>query len=147
VKKNKVVELASAFLILLFFYNALDAFINLQSVKNLLRILPFTYNKYQVVAWVIVIVQFAIALLAFFPKTRLYGFSLAIVWSISIISFLLYTPKWPHEFAGVYNYLYLKQQITLSVFTIVLAIIGLVLLKYKGKKKPEIPKIQEVAFT
>lgn len=146
-KKSILVEVISAVFILIFFYNALDAFINLQSVKNLLRILPFTYNKYVFIAWGIVVVQLLIAVLAFFHKTRVAGFIVAIGWSLCVIAYLLYTPRWPHEFAGVYNYLNFKQQLILSAGTGLLALYAIIRLTYKTKKGKPVPEAREVVFT
>ncbi|OQP59910.1 hypothetical protein A3860_35965 [Niastella vici] len=121
-KKRIFIEIAAAILLLFFAHTAIDNFLNRLSLRNLLRILPITYNKADFLSWAIPIIKSITVLLLFFPRTRISGIILSIIITMIFTGYLLYTPRLPHEFGGILNYINFTQHLILISFLSILSI-------------------------
>lgn len=130
-KRKLIVEIIAAILILFFAHTAIDNIIDRLSLRNLLRILPLTYNKADIVSWTIPFTKLSVTFLLFFPRTRLYGGILALITMTIFSAYLIYTSRWPHEFGGILNFLSFKQHLILSMS---LAAISLILIILSNKR-------------
>src|SRR5690349_2600379 len=110
-RRNVYIEIIAALLLLFFAHTAIDNFLNRLSLRNLLRILPITYNKADLLSWLIPIIKIFTAILLFFPRTRLPGLIIAILITSVFTGYLLYTPALPHEFGGILNYINFTQHL------------------------------------
>jgi hypothetical protein len=137
-KQKLLIEIIAALLLLFFAHTAIDNFLNRLSLRNLFRILPFTYNKADFLSWFIPIIKtFTVALL-FFPRTRLLGISISFIVAAIFTVYLIYTPKWPHEFGGILNYLNYTQHLFLICSLCVLSLFAFILCIGKIKKEDKI---------
>ena len=72
-RRKLVVEVIAALFILLFLYTALNKSFQIGSTVDVLKKTPSFSNFPKVTAWIVVITEYIVAALLFFPKTRKIG--------------------------------------------------------------------------
>jgi hypothetical protein len=142
--KRNVIANIIIFLLLIFFVHTLsDSYMRLQSLKN---VLAFYTKNTTAVAWTIIIVEIITALLLFLKKTQIFGLTLIILIS-SFAGYILFsTPRYPHAFGGILNYITPNQHIIVYSLLILLSILSLWLKANKVIKRT-IPEPQTIVFT
>ena len=119
-------EVITALLIVFFVHSAIDNFLNLLSLKNLLW---FYTRNVEFTAWLLVIIEAVIAVLLFFPATRLAGLVLSFLFLLSLIIVVLRNPHAPHFFGGILNYLSKKIYLPFGITLIFITLIAITLKK------------------
>ena len=130
-KSKTIVEIIAALFIVFFVHSAILSFLRIQSLKNLLAF--YTYSKTEV-AWAIIIIEVATALLLIFPRTRTLGLIMSLLFMIGLGITIWLTLYHPHDFEGVLNNMTNKQRWWLIIVSVILATIAIPL-KWKASQK------------
>lgn len=117
-------EITAALLLIFYVHSVISNYVQLQSLKNMLA---FYTTQTSLVAWGIVLVELATAVLLFIPKVRTVGFSLSAVLAVSLIIMILSTSRYPHDFGGVINELPNDGRIILLGVIAIVSLAGLFL--------------------
>jgi hypothetical protein len=121
-KKSQPVEIISTTLILLFVYTAISKFLSLDHFEDVLWQAPLIGNGAGVVARAVPLTELAIALLLFFPGTRLKGlyasFGLLVLFTGYLIFMILSDSTLPCQCGGVISSLSWMQHIFFNLFFI-----------------------------
>lgn len=129
--ENIYTEIIASLLLIFFVHTLVSSFIQLQSVKNMLAF--YTRNN-TLLAWLIIIAEAIVAVLIFFPRTRLTGFTAAwVVISFAGAAILLY-PHYPHDFGGLFNTITRKQKWILIASVIILSTAGITIKVLKQRQ-------------
>jgi putative oxidoreductase len=136
-KKQVLIECASALLIILFLYASLSKFLDFSTFLNEMRNQPFPTSWAPFVVWIIPCTEIAIAVLLIFDRTRLLGLygSLALMgvftlYSIAILVHLFrYTPC---SCGGVIKHLTWHQHLFFNIFFLALAVGGIILIQHRN---------------
>lgn len=134
-RRKLITEIIAALLLLFYVHTFISTYVNLQSLKNML---PFYTANNNTVAWIVVLIEIAIILLLFLPRTRLAGFIGVLITVLFAGYLVIRHPDNPHHFGGVLNRLSDTQHILLYGLLSLLAIIGLslTLVPRKINKRP-----------
>jgi putative oxidoreductase len=149
-KRTSIVEVISALFILLFVYTAINKFLALNDLKNVLKDYPLIGGFPQVIAWGLPGSELIIALLLFLPRTKLSGLygSLAMMTAFTFYLgyMLVFTPKLPCTCGGMLKKLSWPQHLIFNIFFVFLAIVAIWLFK-KQQITREITEPTPVIFT
>ena len=141
-KKNLIVEIVAATLLIFFVHTFISSFIQLQSLKNLLAF----YTKYTTeTAWLMIASELLLSILLFMPRLRKWGLILVIPFAILGFYIVITHYRYPNDFGGILNVLSSTQQLVLYCLLFVLALSGL--LSRFRKQKTKIEEKASVAFT
>ncbi|MBO9564167.1 MAG: hypothetical protein J7621_15390 [Niastella sp.] len=117
-KKNTIVEIVSALLLVFYIHCLISNCVQLQSLKNMLTF--YTVHT-SLVAWMIISLEFIIALLLFIPRSRRAGLLLS---SLFVIILMIVSFRWPHnphDFGGIVNELGNKRKLILGIVVLLLS--------------------------
>lgn len=124
-------ELITGILIFLFVYTASSKLFQWDTFNSALQKAPLLKNYTEMAAWSIPLIEFAIASLLFFPKTRLIGLysalSLLIVFTIYIGCMILFVPHLPCSCGGVLQQMSWKQHLLFNIFFVIVSCFGIYL--------------------
>lgn len=136
-KRGTIVEIISALFILLFLYTALSKSFGIDSTVNVLNKTPVLSGFAQEMAWAVVITEFIVAGLLFFPRTRNLGLYLSLAlmtgFTVYIAYMMSFVPNLPCSCGGVISKMTWKQHLIFNIFFILLALMGILL----GRKRVE----------
>ena len=136
--KEVVIEIISVLLILLFVYSALSKVLEFQNFQAQLGQSPLLSAYTGFISYAVLIVEFTIALLLAFPKTRFIGhlssFVLMIMFTAYIIVILNYSSFVPCSCGGILEKLGWREHLIFNVvFTILAATACLISTRNKSK--------------
>jgi hypothetical protein len=131
-KKNVTVEIISALLLVFYVHSVISNYVQLQSLKNMLAF--YTVHT-SMVAWVIVLVEFVIAVLLFIPRTKSVGLLISSVFVITIAVVIFRSPHYPHAFGGLLNHINDQQRLILGILMLIAGVIALLLKRKEVKSK------------
>jgi uncharacterized membrane protein len=143
-KRNILIEIISALLLIFFVHTLISSYIQLQSLKNLLAF--YTENT-TVIAWTILITEIITVALIFFPRTRLIGFIAAFLMTTFAGIIILRYPHYPHDFGGIFNSMSRNQKWVLIISVALLSVAGTLLILYKSKYSQSTRNGDQVVFT
>lgn len=133
VKRNTIVDIIAALLLIFFLHTLITTYFELQSLKNMLAF--YTTNRI-FFAWTIVLTEGVIAICLFVPRTRILGFILTLLYSTILVTVIVRTPGFPHDFGGFIGDMPTSIQYYFYGLLPILAIVGLFMHK-KAKVKPQ----------
>jgi hypothetical protein len=135
-RRKLVVEVIAALFILLFLYTALSKSFMIGSTVDVIKRTPFFSNFPKVTAWSVVVVEYAVAALLFFPQTRKAGLYSSLVIMLGFTLYIGYMkaviPRLPCSCGGVISTLTWNQHLVFNIFFALLAGYGIRLM---GKSK------------
>ncbi|WP_143197437.1 hypothetical protein [Chitinophaga niabensis] len=115
-------EIITALLLVFFVHSAIDNYLNLLSLKNLL----WFYTKHVgITAWFIVFIEAGIAILLFFPKTRIHGLAATLLFVIILATVVLLNPHSPHLFGGILNKLGKRFYLPFEIFLFLITLLAI----------------------
>lgn len=135
-KKNTIVEVISALLLVFYVHSVISIYVQLQSLKNMLAFYTLHTSLF---AWSFVIVELLIVVAIFLPKTRVVGFILSAAFAITLIITAKLTPGYPHDFGGVINVLSESIKLVLLILIMILSLLGFGIRLRKKKVKHQMP--------
>ncbi|THU40471.1 hypothetical protein FAM09_11460 [Niastella caeni] len=141
-KRKLVAEIIASLLLIFFVHTLISSYVQLQSLKNLLGF--YTSNR-DAIAWIMLVSEFIIVTLLYFPQTRKIGFIASILSSLLAGYIILKYPHFPHDFGGIINYLSSSKQILLYSLLLVLSITGILLIKKENNKTES--ESQSIVYT
>ena len=137
-KYKSVVEIISSLFILLFVYTAVSKWLDYRSFQNTLKQSPLIGSFAAVIVWLLPLTELTIAGLLFYWPTRKLGLyaagSLMILFSGYIGYMLLFASHLPCSCGGVLKYLSWRSHLFFNLGFILLAIIGLRLIREKQNR-------------
>jgi putative oxidoreductase len=136
-KKQVLIECASALLIMLFLYASLSKFLDFSAFLNEMRNQPFPTSWAPFVVWIIPCTEIAISALLIFDRTRLLGLygSLALmgIFTLYSIAILLHLFHYvPCSCGGVIKHLTWRQHLVFNIFFLALAVGGIILIQHRN---------------
>ena len=124
-----IIEIISAFFILLFLYTALSKIYELSSFRFVLSVSPLLGSAAGFLAWFIPAIEILTVGLLFVPALRNWGLRLTLVLMIAFTCYLaymiLFTPDRPCSCGGIIKQLTWTQHLSLNVILTILAGIAL----------------------
>lgn len=123
-KRNTIIEIVSALLLVFYIHSLISNCVQLQSLKNMLT---FYTVRTSLLAWIIISLQWVIALLLFVPRCRRMGLLLSSLFVIVLMAVSFGWPRNPHDFGGVVNELSDKRRFMLGLVVLMLSLIGCML--------------------
>ncbi len=140
-KKNTIVEIIAALLILLFVYTGVSKFLTIDRFIHVLGESPLIGKVSSLIAWVLPITELFIAGLLFIPRTRSIGlyssFILMLIFTIYLGYMLAFTPNLPCSCGGVLQQMSWPQHFIFNIFFTMLALSGIWLSRRKGRQKQD----------
>lgn len=137
-KRNTIVEIITALLIVLFVYAALSKLLAYQLFVAQLHTHPYLKHFGGFIAWSLPLTEFIVAVLLIFSPTRLASLYasviLLMIFTIYLVLMLLSGKDLPCSCGGVINGLNWKQHIVFNIGFTGLAITGIVLEKKQNKQ-------------
>ena len=141
-KRNILVEIISALLILLFFYTATSKLLDFRNFREVLHSSPLIGRFSNFVVWTIPFAEIIASLLLFFPATRRKGLWCSLALMIIFTGYLTYMVFFsiirPCNCGGVLRQMTWTQHLIFNIFFTLLAGIGLCLDKRILMKKKTI---------
>lgn len=132
-KRNILVEIISALLILLFVYTATSKLYDLSSFRQVLKTSPRIGFAGGFLAWAIPLTEIGVSALLYFAATRLNGlyasFILMVLFTAYIGYIALFEPDKPCTCGGVLQSMSWTQHFIFNIFFSLLSIWGIKLLK------------------
>jgi hypothetical protein len=136
-KHSTFVEIISSMFILLFLYSAINNIFQIQPGVEVLQFVPLFGISPETIIWSSSAMEFLVALLLFFPRTRKAGFIASLVliavFTLYIIYLIKFDPRLLCSCGAIILQLTLKQHLLLNVVLMILALIGIRLVKIKVK--------------
>jgi hypothetical protein len=117
-KKNTIVEIVSALLLVFYIHCLISNCVQLQSLKNMLTF--YTVHT-SLIAWMIISLEFIIALLLFIPRCRRAGLLISSSFVIILMIVSFRWPHNPHDFGGIVNELGDKRKFILGIVVLLLS--------------------------
>jgi len=141
-KRNTIVDIISALFILLFVYTSLNKFMEINTLKLVLKDYPLIGKYHNIIAWGLPVMEILISLLLFLPRTRLTGLygSLALMstFTLYLIYMLSFTTKFPCTCGGMLQKLTWPQHLLFNIVFILLSIWAILLVKRRSKQNEKI---------
>jgi len=138
--KKIAIDIISSLFILLFVYTAINKFIDINTLKFILKDYPLIGTMPVFIAWALPFTELIVVLLLFFPPTRLWGLYASLLLMSSFTLYLGYmlasTTKLPCTCGGMLQQLNWSQHLIFNLFFILLAAIAIKMYK-KQKKETE----------
>ena len=126
-KKNTIVEIVSALLLVFYIHSLISNCVQLQSLKNMLT---FYTVRTSLVAWMILSLEFIVVLLLFIPHSRQAGLLLSSLFVTALIAVSFRWPHNPHDFGGIVNELGDKRRFILAIIVLLLSVAAF-MIKYR----------------
>jgi putative oxidoreductase len=140
-KKRVIVEVIAALFILMFLYTALSKSFNIGSTENVLIKTPWFSNIALGAAWTVVMLEYLIAALLIIPKTRKIGLYASLTLMTGFTGYIVYMKAFvadlPCSCGGVISNLTWNQHLVFNIFFIILAFVGILLIRNRYKPEPE----------
>ncbi len=128
IKRNRIIEIISGLLILLFVYTAVSKLLEYNRFVRTLSQSPLIKNYAHILAWLLPLFELSIAGLLVFPRTRLQGLFISsvlmLVFSSYVAYMLLSVTHLPCSCGGVLNNLTWKEHLVFNLASTLVAIIG-----------------------
>jgi hypothetical protein len=142
-KKETIVDIISALFILLFLYTAISKSYEIGKTQAVLYNTPVLKNFALEAAWGIVIIEYIVSVLLFFPKTKRTGlyssFTLMLAFTIYIALMMAFSPDLPCSCGGIISKMTWTQHLIFNIIFSALAFIAIRLYRKSGTKtNPEI---------
>lgn len=135
---KNIVEVISAVFILLFLYTALSKTMSIGPTVDVLKFTPFMKTFPVEMAWGVVVIEYLVAGLLFFPRTRKIGLYSSLFLMLGFIGYITWmkivVPNLPCSCGGVISKLTWNQHLVLNIGFVLLAVSGILLM---GKMKRE----------
>jgi hypothetical protein len=132
-RRKNIIEAIAVLYILLFFYTALSKTLWIGPTVDVLKFTPFFKMFPQVTAWTVVMAEYVIAVLLFFPRTRkiglysslflMMGFTGYIVWMMRV------SPNLPCTCGGVIASMNWIQHLIFNIAFMLLALWNILLMR------------------
>ena len=130
-KRETVVEIITALLILLFSYAAMSKLIIYKEFKLQLSQSPLLTNLSHQVAWSILTVEIIVTFMLLYKKTRLLGlyasFMLMTMFSLYIFIMINYSPHLPCSCGGIISKLSWPQHLIFNIAFTAIALTGIII--------------------
>jgi len=150
-KRSLILELIVALLILLFVYTGTSKLLDFATFKFALSRTPLVGTQAPVVAWILPLTEFAIALLLFFPRSRKLGLWASLLIMIVFTGYLTYmiyfTPARPCNCGGVLKQMTWKQHLVFNIFFTLLALAGIWLSRRRQSTATKNEQLEQPVFT
>jgi hypothetical protein len=147
--KKTIVEVISALFIFLFLYTAISKSFNIEKTVNVLEKAPGFSQYALAIAWITVVTEYLIAGLLYLPKTRkmgLYSFTaLMTMFTGYIIYMKAFAATLPCSCGGIISKLSWNQHLIFNIFSILLAVFAILLLRSKSNTNNTEPT--QIVFT
>lgn len=138
-RRQTIVEIISALFILLFLYTAINKSMNIQSTARVLAKSPFFPAYSLIIAWTVVIMEYVVAAMLFFHKTRKAGLYLSFWLMAGFTAYIAYmkafVPDLPCSCGGVISGMTWNQHLVFNIFFTLLALAGIYLTKANGRRQ------------
>jgi predicted anti-sigma-YlaC factor YlaD len=148
-KVGTFIEIVSALFILLFLYTAISKSFKVGSTAGALKKTPLLSDVAYPVAWAVVVVEYIVAFLLFWPRTRKIGLyaslGLMSIFTIYIGLMMVFAPKLPCSCGGVISKMTWGYHLVFNTFFAFLALIAIWLDRKKSNDEKE--KLPPVVFT
>src|SRR5690242_6071613 len=130
-KQKIVTEIISFLLTLLFVYAASDKLLEYSRFKDQLSVEPFIAAYKNIIAWLLPVIELAIAVVLAVKNTRLYGLYasllLLIIFTAYIMGMLLSATSLPCSCGGAISGLSWQEHLLFNLFFIAISTAGIVL--------------------
>jgi len=130
-KRSLIIDTTSALFILLFLYTALTKTIQIGSTVRVLDKTPFFQGFPEITAWTVVITEYIIVALLFFPRTKKLGLLTSLIlmglFTFYITYMKIFVPNLPCTCGGAITKLTWNQHLAFNLVFIVLALNGILL--------------------
>jgi uncharacterized membrane protein YphA (DoxX/SURF4 family) len=137
-KKEILISIIAALLILLFVYSGVTKLIEVKVLKSILGNYPLLQKFPHFVAWGLPIVEIIVSILLFLPVTRIWGLyaalGLLIGFTLYIGWILCFGSKLPCTCGGMLKEMTWNQHIVFNCFFIALSIIGIQLTRTQKRR-------------
>lgn len=137
------IDLISAAFFLLFLYTAISKLMHYTEFRLAVAESPMLKPFAGIISWLLPVTEIIVAVLLFFPATRingLYGsFFLIIIFTVYLSFMLLFTHDLPCNCGGAIKNLTWPQHICFNLFLIVIAAAGILLHKKNQKHVKSVP--------
>jgi putative oxidoreductase len=147
-KKQTIVESIAALFILLFLYTAISKTYDINRTVAVLNKTPFFESISRETAWAVVIAEYIISILLFFPSTRKAGlyssFILMCGFTAYISLMMAFAPDLPCTCGGIISKMTWTQHLVFNILFTLLAFIAIRLhqqSRVKSKQDTETPNI------
>lgn len=151
INRNKIVEVISALFILLFLYTAISKSFQLDTTINVIKRAPYGSRYADSLAWLVVVIEYAVVILLFLPSTNKIGLyssiTLMLAFTVYIGYMKLFIPKLPCSCGGVISKMTWNQHLVFNLLFTILALIGVILLRDQGKQVINSSPTTPVVFT
>ena len=143
-KKDMLIDMISAFLLLLFLYTAVTKLYDYHAFRYILSQSPLIRQWAYVLSWVLPCIEIIIAVLLFIKGTRPAGLYTSLFLLIIFTVYLIYTviflnASMPCSCGGAVSRLSWKQHILFNLLFISITIVGIRLFKQDKKASPNSP--------
>lgn len=139
-----VADIISGTLLVLFLYTAVSKILDYENFKVALQDSLWLKPISSILSWTLPAIEIILALILFFPSTRIKGLYASICLLALFISYLLnvitFSPHLPCNCGGVLTFLTWKDHIYFNLFFIALSITGIILYKrYRNRPNKSPP--------
>lgn len=135
-RKGMIVEVISALYILLFLYTALSKSFDISSTEKVLKRTPGFADFAIIGAWSVVVVEYLIAVLLFYAKTRKIGLFASMILMTVFTGYIAYmnafVPNLPCSCGGVISKMTWNEHLVFNIIFIILAFWGLLLMRNRN---------------
>lgn len=136
-KKQTFISIIASLFIILFLYAAVTKLMEYDKFVTQLGKSPLITNYSAILAWLVPIIEIAIALLLIFPKTTLLGLyismALMAMFTFYIIFIMNFSPYIPCSCGGILSQLGWKEHLIFNIAFTILGILGVFLKSQTGK--------------
>lgn len=137
-KKAILIEIICFLFIVLFMYAAVSKLLDYQKFAIQIGQSPLLTGFGGSIPWLVIATEIAISLLLMLPRFRLVAlfacFSLMTMFTSYIVAILNFSSYVPCSCGGILEKLTWRDHLIFNVTFIVLALVGIVLMSYKGRK-------------
>ncbi len=138
-------EIIAALLLIFMIHTLVSSYVQLQSLKNLLAFYTANTENSTIIAWLIVLSEFFVVILLFFPRTRVIGLIGVLVLMLFAASIMWVYPRHPHHFGGIINKIAKNDRRILVAVVAVISIIGIIFSLLKKRPSHQAGKDGHVA--
>jgi hypothetical protein len=134
-KRKRIVEIIGALMIVFFVHSSIVNYFGMQSMINMLAFYTVHTTEY---AWAFWGTEVMIALLLIIPSTRIVGLVMTVLFMAGMVTLILMTPHYPHNFGGLLGYISDTRHLVYEITLGVLALAALLLcIPRRRKEEPE----------
>ncbi|MDP4264530.1 MAG: hypothetical protein Q8941_18515 [Bacteroidota bacterium] len=145
--KKIFIDIICCLFILLFVYTVVSKLPNYNLFKDILSKSPIIGSQAEIVAIVLLIALLWVAILIFFPATRMWGLygaaALMIIFTLYFTYMIYFSSKLPDSSGGVFKGLTWSQHLAFNIFFLALSLTAIVLQRRKmhNEKERELPPV------